>query len=214
MNAFRHRPIGLLATLLLAAGLFGACTLGSEEVLDPNTLSTPTQEVQGEDLFTRCNIWYEKPRIPSINYKRGGMIPAGTRVTNVRTVRLSRARAVYGIQFTLPDGATLILDHEPRYWPGLTIDDVKERFFTPQPLADLTRGMNELELEGIKKGVLTDGMSKDAVLIAWGYPPAHRTPSLSSNRWTYWKARFGEKLLFFNESGRTVNVNVGPPNQL
>ena len=35
--------------------------------------------------------------------------------------------------------------------------------------------MTDTEIEGIKKGIVLNGMSKEAVLVCYGYPPEHRT---------------------------------------
>ena len=34
-------------------------------------------------------------------------------------------------------------------------------------------------------------MSKDAVLMAYGYPPDHKTPKLEDDTWSYWLGRSG-----------------------
>ena len=33
-------------------------------------------------------------------------------------------------------------------------------------------------------------MSDEIILMAYGYPPAHRTPSLEADEWVYWLNRF------------------------
>jgi hypothetical protein len=38
----------------------------------------------------------------------------------------------------------------------------------------------------MEEGDVTVGMTRDQVLTAIGYPPAHRTPHLDAAMWTYW----------------------------
>lgn len=47
------------------------------------------------------------------------------------------------------------------------------------------------------------GMRKEAVLMAYGYPPDHRTPSLDGDTWVYFKGLYVPFTLQF-ENGLTV----------
>jgi hypothetical protein len=58
---------------------------------------------------------------------------------------------------------------------------------------------SEKEKRNIKLGEIEVGMSKDAVLMAYGYPPAHRTPSLESDQWVYWLNRFVNRPVVFRD---------------
>lgn len=46
--------------------------------------------------------------------------------------------------------------------------------------------VDEVDAQGIQNGDVYGGMSREGVLLALGYPPEHRTPSLESDEWTYW----------------------------
>lgn len=160
-------------------------------------------------LFTRCNIWYEKSVISSINYKIGTMIPAGSEVRDIQFVERGRIRKVREIQFTVVEsGMSLAISYEARYNPNLSIEEVKDRFFSKKTLKELTEGMSEKELECIKTGVLREGISKAAVLVAYGYPPSHQTPSIDADAWKYWTHRFREKTIYFDENGKTARGRV------
>lgn len=62
-------------------------------------------------------------------------------------------------------------------------------------------GLTPLDLEGVKAGKAMVGMTKDGVLTALGYPAQHRTPTLQSNEWTYWKNRFTTLVVVFDNGG-------------
>jgi hypothetical protein len=53
--------------------------------------------------------------------------------------------------------------------------------------------------DAIKNGVLKLGMTKEQVLMARGYPPGHKTPSVEADAWTYWSSRFINATLVFNQ---------------
>ncbi len=74
-----------------------------------------------------------------------------------------------------------------------------QQITAPAPIA--LEGLAPLDLEGVKAGKAMVGMSKDGVLAALGYPAQHRTPTLQSNEWTYWKNRFTTLVVVFDNNG-------------
>ena len=48
-------------------------------------------------------------------------------------------------------------------------------------------------------------MSKKAVLVALGHPPAHATPSLESDEWKYWKSRWNTMIVIF-KNGKVAAI--------
>ena len=50
----------------------------------------------------------------------------------------------------------------------------------------------------IEQGVVDVGMTRDQVLMALGYPPAHRTPALDAPVWTYWQNRWATMQVYFD----------------
>lgn len=67
-------------------------------------------------------------------------------------------------------------------------------------------GFSQTDRNGIKEGKASVGMTKDAVRIALGYPAKHRTPSLQSNSWVYWKNRFQTMVVEFGPEGRVTGI--------
>lgn len=163
----------------------------------------------GGKLYTRCNIWHEKESLPSINFKTGTIVPAGTEVKDVKIVERGRVRKVREIQFTIAkSGETLSITYEPRYSPGQSIEELKGQFISNQSFEELTKGFTEKELDCIKNGILKEGISKKAVLVAYGYPPKHKTPSTEGNEWHYWINRVRQKLVTFDANGMTTTGRV------
>lgn len=74
-----------------------------------------------------------------------------------------------------------------------------EKIFSSDPVS--LDGLSELDLKGIKNGSALNGMTRKGVMIALGYPAAHRTPSLDTNEWIYWTNRFGTIAVLFDENG-------------
>lgn len=72
--------------------------------------------------------------------------------------------------------------------------------------ADKVKKMSKKDQEGIKRGRISVGMTKDGVLLAAGYPPGNRTPSLDYDQWTFWKNRWDTMIVEFNEKGVVTKI--------
>lgn len=65
---------------------------------------------------------------------------------------------------------------------------------------------SEIDQKGIRQGKAYIGMSKKAVRISLGYPATHRTPSLESDTWIYWRNRFNTMAVEFGNDGKVKNI--------
>jgi len=137
--------------------------------------------------YTCCNLHYEAPEISDANYLRGTAIPLGTRV---QILEVDKDR----VKFAAPGHPTitLVVEHAGR---TLTMDQYLDRLFVvddpygrlpklpPDPKEAVTVDRRRRMIED---GTVEVGMSRAEVLMAIGYPPADRTPSLDAPTWTYW----------------------------
>lgn len=157
-----------------------------------------------QTLCTAHNIWYERAdRVFAINYKKGILIPAGSKVTDVRAVRGGTPQ----LHFVVQDAATQVTMHlQPKFAPGVTIEALRDRTLTPKPWVEIIEGLDAKEIECVRNAVVQPGISRRAVLAAYGYPPEHVTPSLEKGVWTYWINRFIKKELLFDADGRTTTA--------
>jgi hypothetical protein len=178
-------------------------------VLSPSVIFAEETEQAG--LYTAQNLWYEKPTsMWCINYKTGTMIPAGTAVNKVglsaiKAGRFQKAQEL-ALSFERADGGMeFFINFRSDYHPGKTIEDYRDLFFTEKDFDALSDGLTEMEVEAIKRGVVVKGMSKGAVLISYGMPPEHKTPSLDAQRWYYWRNRFASKEICFDNDDKAVD---------
>jgi len=182
------------------------------------SLARPAQGREDQKLYTAYNIWLLRGfNMKFINFKYGSeFIPAGTEVKGVKIVESSydsmggESSDPY-VTFTRVDNnKNHRLYYENRYHPNKSIEDYKDKTFTPRNLSDLTQGFTENELTAISKGIVADGMSREAVLVSYGYPPEHRTSLQSDNTWTYWLSKRKQKSLKFDDNGYTIDTgNAG-----
>jgi hypothetical protein len=167
--------------------------------LDAPLLATHAQAQPATTrLFTAYNIWYEDPnRVSSGNYKTGSMVPAGTAV---RSVGVKHEK----IAFVTAEGARYTVIFESAKHPGMTIDEFKDRMLIPRNFAEMTREMTAVEVGCIREGAIGPDLGKQAVLMAYGYPPEDRTPSVNGNIWRYPISRSQIETIRFDENGMTT----------
>lgn len=171
-----------------------ACLFGVSAVYADNP--------EGKTYFTRANIWFENPqKILSTNYHKGAILPVGTKV---KIDRYSRNK----IKFTVVDkGPTCTFIHVRKH-STIDLQAFFDRYFSQEnPMASggVFHTFTKDEQENIKNGTIAAGMHRDAVLMAYGYPPSHRTPVLSSDFFTYWLDRFRKVMVTFKDD-RILNV--------
>jgi len=156
----------------------------------------------GKTYYTMANIWYEHPeKIYSTNYHKGTILPVGTKIS---VVGFDKEK----IRFTVSDSGMIFTYIHVRKHSSITMEELFDRYFSNKNIMAQESIFNNLataEQKNIKNGTIDVGMSKDAVLMTYGYPPSHKTPTLDSNMWTYWRDRFRRVLVYF-ENGKIVNI--------
>ncbi len=175
-----------------------------------------------KSLYTAYNIWYEPGKEAAlwcINYKKGKMIPAGTKVTDVRITTAVSGKVLGGsplaISFiTEADDQQYLVNFAAKFHPGKTIRDYMEMMFSETSFEDNKEKFNAKEIEAIREGKLKVGMSKEAVIVCYGYPPEHRTPGIEADTWYYWLSRFHSKAIHFDEDGKTIRSPEKDPDEL
>ena len=148
-----------------------------------------------DNYFTQYVILYEKGRHRTTNYRKGTMVPVNTQVTLLNVGRKM-------IEVSLPSGQRLEIENVQKH----TNDNIYQAFdklFKKQKV-NLAR-FTKLERKNINAGSVEKGMSKDAVLVAIGYPPVTETPTLNMDAWTYWSNRFNRFKVHFH-NGRVSQI--------
>ena len=177
---------------------FIVCMAHADKFKEPSSAKQIRQKaprINKGFYYTRTNMWFERPsNFLSVNFHRGKIIPAGTKVEV-----LKRGRSV--IVFCNQDsGREYSYIHSTKH-SRIKLRELFYRYFSKESVmaeegafSECTKG----EQENIKQGTIDVGMSKDAVLMAYGYPPTHMTRELTSNSWTYWESRAGRIVVYFN----------------
>lgn len=179
-------------TACLIIFLLTGCQTSLQSSPSINTGLAAEKPAPPVQLYTAYNIWVIRhPNFKVINYKHmNDVLPAGTEVKNVIIDKADDDRWHFISFQTVQDNKKHTIYFVNPWHPGKTIQDYREYMFTTKNFEELTEGLTEEEIKSIKNAKVTKGMTKRAVLITYGYPPEHHTPTLDSNVWKYWQNRF------------------------
>jgi hypothetical protein len=157
-------------------------------------------EAKGKTFYTKVNMWFESKgrqpiRIPSTNYHKTILIPVGSKITVDGYNGESLLFTVDELKMKF--NYVIISKHTQE-----SISDIFTKLFSDKDVTAFGTQytmFSSKEKENIKNGTITAGMSKDSVIMAYGYPPSHMTPSLSDNLWIYWESRFRKEEVTFKD---------------
>lgn len=143
---------------------------------------------QGKEYYTRYNFMYEKGRHVTTNYWRGELVPINTKVT---LVSIGSKKMVLDI-----DGQEVAIVNVKKH-SKKDMGEIASKLLSPKqiPISKVSSDFRD----DLESGVLRIGMTKEEVLMTRGYPPAHKTPSTKSTRWTYWSSKFIQRTLVFKD---------------
>ena len=158
----------------------------SEEALAQNGSENEKAE-RRNCLYTQFSLFMEENVHKTTNYRKGTLVPVNTEVVLVN-------QDDDDIELRMNDGTKLDLENiEP--FSGEKIDGIFRRTLAAKKV-DLSL-FSDVEKRAIMSGEVEVGMSRAAVLVALGYPPKHKTPSLQGNEWRYWRNRFNTFVVLF-----------------
>lgn len=89
---------------------------------------------------------------------------------------------------------------------GEPLDQNLARYFGAVcPRAELD-ALTPVEKEGVRLGVAKNGMRKQAVILAIGYPPLRDTRTLELPTWRYWSTSMSSFIVVFDDDGAVLGV--------
>ena len=131
-------------------------------------------------IYTNGNIWYEDPEdISSLNYQKGKILPFGTEIEPIEadSKSLTFRDKETGQKYCINVDSSFMMIPAEFYYKNLLTTKTKN---------EIIEGIQTSVVEKISKGVIEEGMTRREVLLAYGFPVAHRTPSIKEDTWVYW----------------------------
>lgn len=184
----------VLLFIAAAAMLLTSCarTVIPEEVL---------QMPEFTPVYTAYNLWYDEDGdMRSENIQQGTILPFGTEIEfiDADTDRIRFRRVSDGREFRLNYNVNRSM---------IPIESFIKRLFVFKPEKELRLGVRPLIYEKIKRGIVEKGMTRNEVLLAFGPPPAMRTPSETVDTWLYWSDEgVTRRIVFFGN--KVIDVIV------
>lgn len=165
---------------------------------DPVVFSEVFQLQQGQELYTRYNIWYDDPQnISCLNIQQGGFIPVGTVIEPVGTDSFPE-KIHFKVKST---GKQYAIRFKEAYRLCTMRDYIASSFTLENPLKNLpAKTTRERQvLERIRRGEVVPGMTRNEVELAYGPPPAVRTPDKRNETWIYWRSPESQIRVIFRD---------------
>lgn len=187
-----------LFTALIAGIIFAGCA-------EPVIFAEVFQQNKEQKIYTAYNLWYTNAAdMDTLNVQQGSFIPVGTEIEPISTSSWSDR-----INFkVIPTGKI----HSIKFSQAQRLCTMREFIsytFTTDPKEKLFKDIPENVKERIIRGQVVPGMNQKAVLLAYGPPPACRTPDLKLGTWIYWRTpEDAIRLVFRGDKVRTI-LNVG-----
>jgi hypothetical protein len=132
-----------------------------------------------------------------VNYGVDTLIPVNTKVEVISIGGWG------GLTFRLIDSDTTLKLKNKRH-SGLSDEEWAHKHFGEQKV-DLNQ-FSKAERDAIASGEVRAGMSKEAVIVSRGYPPAHKTPSLESSSWLFWSNKWNKIQVNFGSDDRVSDI--------
>jgi hypothetical protein len=180
-----------LCAIAVAAVVLGGCGAprSRRAVADPRV---------GQVFYLCCNLHYDpkSPEITDTLATQGTLLPFATRVEVQKVTKDT-------VQFA-PAGhppITLAYEHGGK---SLPFDQYLARLFVTEDPRLKLKKVPARQVKLVEKGIVAPGMGRDQVILAVGYPPADRTPSLEANRWIY-----GDGFVVYFDGNRVSSVQRG-----
>ena len=163
-----------------------------------DTIKSDPDIVAGQTYYLRHNLMFEKGTWVATNYWRGTLLLINTKVTV----------ATLGNKSMLIKWDSGSLTIENNNYTKINMAALAKRMLSPNPVP--IEKFGDAMAGNITSGTMVKGMTREQIIMTRGYPPAHKTPSITADnaKWMYWRSNFiietiaisGGKLV----EGRTV----------
>lgn len=177
--------------LLLAAGCADKVSVGDSLQKSVNmgfgpaifevSVSESLQQPVNAKVYTRCNIWFEDPNnISCINYQRGRVLPLGSEVKPISATQKELViEDASGIRYHIAFDPEMMM---------IPMQEYIRRVLTLTPPDELLKSVPPERLSALKAGTVVPGMTREEVILCFGYPVPGRTPDLSGTGYLYYQS--------------------------
>ncbi len=149
------------------------------------------------EYYTTHTIYTDRQVFLPANYHTGDVLVLNS------LVRIDRLTPD-SIQFHPVNSSEKFFIFYEKKYSELSFLKFFQRYFSELPTS--LEGFSQMETDNIMHGTIEEGMSKDAVILAYGYPPVTKTPYLEMDTWRYWIHRWKSINVHF-QNGKVSSVD-------
>ena len=191
------KKVNVFITVVIFGLILNGCMGGSSSIkLTPELKKVVDNNTT---LYTQFNIFVDVNKVLSTNYEIGFLLPINSKII-LQSVGKNVVKFIYN------DREIRLINIEK--YTGLNTIQLTNRYFSKNKV-DLSRFTNS-EQHSINAALISDGMSKNAVLLSRGYPPIHITKTLNRDTWTYWQGTRDKLVVHFNNNRVTKRERGNP----
>jgi SmpA / OmlA family len=186
-----------LGTLIFGLAAFVGASVGAQPSATSGT-PTSAQSAEPESGYLCCNMRSDGSWISDSNYLEAGktIVPLGTPVS---VLGLGR----YRVNVKINGQPQAIGNDYSRY---VAMDAFAKRYVVKEdPRAQLANMPSKIRT-AVESARVTQGMTREQVLMALGYPIASENPHLDGPMWKYWLWTFSPYRVHFDSHGVVTRV--------
>ena len=176
-------------SLLLVAVVGAATAAAADSIGYFDAINSDPLPVVGQKYYIRHCFMYEGGKSETTNYWRGTLVPINSEAT---LVSIGDKRMV----LQLTGGGSVKIENVEKY-SKRSMATIAHYLLAAQPVP--IEKFDVATINAIKSGNLKMGMTKEQVVMARGYPPGHKTPSLDDDTWVFWSSRFVMQTIVFTD---------------
>jgi len=188
--------------LVTMAAVLAAVLCGCGE---PVVFAEALQMRKDDKVYTKYNLWYTDPEdISCLNIQSGSFIPVGTEVIPMYT-----RSGIFSDSICFKD--TTGREYVINFDTGRRMEPMRDfvaKTFTTKNRDELLKDVPAIIRPRVLRGEVVPGMNQAQVLLAYGPPPAIRTPDLRNESWIYWIGRDKTIRLVFRGDKVTNIINI------
>ncbi|RKI61823.1 hypothetical protein D7X55_22715 [Corallococcus sp. AB049A] len=161
-------------------------------------VAAPAPVVEKTYYHATANFHFDDGTVSWVNYLKGPIIPF-----NAKVEVLDKGSS--SVKFKVVDtGAELSFENDSR--SGSDTWKLFQAAFAQEDQAAKLEALSPDDRRKVAASEVEPGMSREAVRMAWGPPPAHETPSFHSSTWTYWKSKITKVRVKFGKDDKVAAI--------
>ncbi len=180
---------------------------GADEVIavkgwkeEPKPVAEPEPEEPKDYWYATANFHHVEGVVSWVNYQKGPIIPF-----NAKVEILDKGSS--DVEFRVVETGAKYTFENDKGKSGYATWKLFKKWFSKEDQSGALKELSKKERRRVLGAEIRRGMSKDAVRMAIGPPPPHKTPSLNSSKWIYWNGKVDTMEVRFDDDDKVFKIS-------